>query len=1221
MKNLFFFLSLFACLQGITQGTSPIQRINQNVVYSINGATAGLSIPRDTTIRASDSNYVWIASKKVGDSAFIYVFDKTIANRWRRVSGGIGGGSGGGTELFGTGFVRMNGGNPEYIATLPDNVISSAGTWNAKQNALNNGFGVQSLAGNTVAVDTAAMATRGRVQKGIDSLGVVKLNVSDTTVFFRKSGHAGNRVPFTTSGGTVTQSAALQFNGSTLSVGQGDFSATDGISIGSGKAAVTAHGTGMRFYVNGGNPFDPSKKFYWINTQKQLAEMGSFEPTANNKHYFRLESGVDFRVDTLKGTGTRIATVLPDGTIKPGKNVDSLGGGLSESTADSRYIRKDSTVELETVEINPNNYVTRLYVSGNDLRQQKGGTDSLITTLNTGGGTSPNAVLNNQSNTFQSGHKQSFDGETDFLAGSGRAVYFRGGYLNFADADFVNPGTGIYSRTSWNKRFQSLVGDASGGVSVRAHGSLGLEAGVDSTGAARGMTIERGGLINFNSYSGANGPSTTGGWGATQVLTLTNDGYLVKKPLSDFGTGSAVLYSDLGQNTDGALTQKAATDAINGRAPLAHNHNASDVNAGVFSPARIASGTATEGYVPKIVGGLLTFSPDATGGAGGGGDVYLANENNFTNHNTFRKRNYHYEPIDMVTPGEGIIFRDGSNNSYNALVGDAAGGTTLGSRGNFGIEAGLGTADAKRVMTLESSGLVQFNHMANDLGASSAGGWGYNNYTALTSGGYLIKIPRDSVLTGVRLNGTTYYGSGGRGVVDLGTISGGGGGTLQTVTDAGATTTNKITAAGFNSGNTASQSSINPGFELYNSGGNYYGLNLNYFGTKYATTALMPAGGNFVVATTSGDGTQAGLQQKLIVDGSTGGLTVMGGEVTFGTVAKIKEYTNYLALLTPNQSAAIPLKVGGLTVSDSYADNAPTNGVFSKGDVLTNGNVGWRDSRGVLSQVVDANAVDNYAAVGLGNSVNLLKGYMRTAPITANRFYQFPDKDGTVAMLSDITGGGANAVLNNQNNTYTAGSKQTFQSGPETAGMRFGGVTVNPTALSGGDLWYRSDENKFRYYDGTQVREFVTAALAQTLTNKTISGADNTITNLNASNLTSGAVPRAQLSNMRVLRGIKFVSPTASENQFIFRTAGAIVVEAVDVVLSGTTPSVTYAVHYGTTYGTSQGTIVASNTATTTGTPAINTASIPAGAYVWLTTSATSGTVTDFSVQISYRLN
>jgi hypothetical protein len=76
----------------------------------------------------------------------------------------------------------------------------------------------------------------------------------------------------------------------------------------------------------------------------------------------------------------------------------------------------------------------------------------------------------------------------------------------------------------------------------------------------------------------------------------------------------------------------------------------------------------------------------------------------------------------------------------------------------------------------------------------------------------------------------------------------------------------------------------------------------------------------------------------------------------------------------------------------------------------------------------------------------------------------------------------------------------------------------------------------------------------------------------------------------------------------------------------GTSQSLTYALNYGASRASADGTIVASNTFDngdsgyqTTGFAAtLNTTIIPAGSYIWLTTSAKSGTINDFNLTITY---
>lgn len=247
----------------------------------------------------------------------------------------------------------------------------------------------------------------------------------------------------------------------------------------------------------------------------------------------------------------------------------------------------------------------------------------------------------------------------------------------------------------------------------------------------------------------------------------------------------------------------------------------------------------------------------------------------------------------------------------------------------------------------------------------------------------------------------------------------------------------------------------------------------------------------------------------------------------------------------------------------------------------------------------------------------------------------------------------ANVAFTNTTNTF--GSLQTFTTGATRGAINLIGAAGDPSASSDGDIWHNTTAHDIKFNENGTVRtvanldkaqtftnktiafgsntvsgtiaqfntavtdaDLATLAGTETLTNKTISGASNTINNINGSNISSGTVASARLTSIKQKAGIKFAAPSASENQFIARVPAAVTIESVDVIAVGTSPSVTYAVHYGSTYGTSLGTIVASATVTATGTATLNVTSIPANSYIWIVTSASSGTITDFSVQLNY---
>jgi hypothetical protein len=65
--------------------------------------------------------------------------------------------------------------------------------------------------------------------------------------------------------------------------------------------------------------------------------------------------------------------------------------------------------------------------------------------------------------------------------------------------------------------------------------------------------------------------------------------------------------------------------AIDGKAASSHAHAAVDVTIGQFNSARIAAGTASENYIPKIISGVPTWQPDAEGS--GGADATAIHDN------------------------------------------------------------------------------------------------------------------------------------------------------------------------------------------------------------------------------------------------------------------------------------------------------------------------------------------------------------------------------------------------------------------------------------------------------------------------------------------------------------------------------------------------------------------------------------------------------------------
>jgi hypothetical protein len=107
-------------------------------------------------------------------------------------------------------------------------------------------------------------------------------------------------------------------------------------------------------------------------------------------------------------------------------------------------------------------------------------------------------------------------------------------------------------------------------------------------------------------------------------------------------------------------------------------------------------------------------------------------------------------------------------------------------------------------------------------------------------------------------------------------------------------------------------------------------------------------------------------------------------------------------------------------------------------------------------------------------------------------------------------------------------------------------------------------------------------------------------------------------------KAVSFQSPTASENVSLWYTPVALTITEVGESIRGTTPSVTYNIRYAATRDAASPTAVFSSdrAVTSVSGTTVSTfanASIPAGSWIWITTSATSGTVNDFNATIIYR--
>jgi len=106
-------------------------------------------------------------------------------------------------------------------------------------------------------------------------------------------------------------------------------------------------------------------------------------------------------------------------------------------------------------------------------------------------------------------------------------------------------------------------------------------------------------------------------------------------------------------------------------------------------------------------------------------------------------------------------------------------------------------------------------------------------------------------------------------------------------------------------------------------------------------------------------------------------------------------------------------------------------------------------------------------------------------------------------------------------------------------------------------------------------------------------------------------------------RSITIESPTATEDLSVFFTNLAITITEIRAVVRGSTPSVTWTIRHGTDRSAAGAQVVTGGTTTTSQTTgsdvtSFNDATIIADSFIWLETTAKTGTVAEMSVTIVY---
>ena len=185
--------------------------------------------------------------------------------------------------------------------------------------------------------------------------------------------------------------------------------------------------------------------------------------------------------------------------------------------------------------------------------------------------------------------------------------------------------------------------------------------------------------------------------------------------------------------------------------------------------------------------------------------------------------------------------------------------------------------------------------------------------------------------------------------------------------------------------------------------------------------------------------------------------------------------------------------------------------------------------------------------------------------------------------------------------------------------------TSAPNSPVDGTLWWNSTEGTLKvYYDDGNSQQWVDASVAAIGYTGSI-GYNSSVVGYTGSTGYTGSASTAggyTGSSGTTLKSITIYEPTSTENITLFFTTVALTLSKVAAVLTGSnSPSINYSIKSGSDRSSASETNVNSTTvtSTTTGTNAtIADSTISANSWVWLETSAASGTVSSLTVTLEF---
>src|SRR5207248_3109188 len=242
------------------------------------------------------------------------------------------------------------------------------------------------------------------------------------------------------------------------------------------------------------------------------------------------------------------------------------------------------------------------------------------------------------------------------------------------------------------------------------------------------------------------------------------------------------------------------------------------------------------------------------------------------------------------------------------------------------------------------------------------------------------------------------------------------------------------------------------------------------------------------------------------VSAGTYTIDINGSATSAGTAALAANATNAAnSALLSGDAPATAATANTIAARDASGDLF-SNVFHGSGASLTNipssalpGNVAYTDAANVFSQTQTLGPLSNAASqpsnffrLNAFDGSSASQSAQLQAKADGSLSFQFGPTSGPIAEKLSIDNTGlitfapgqtfpgtsngtdtatSNLVYNNQANTYTAGSKQTFKASATLAGLSFdGGVATDPTTLASGDTWFNTAASHLKFFDGTTTK-------------------------------------------------------------------------------------------------------------------------------------------------------